>query len=239
MKQLSNEFDITVSVHASYFIVFTSAEKKKIEQSTDTLKRTYELADLMGAGTVVLHPGALYAKEPGELVKRIKENLNNYFKDTGSSDIGLFLETAGKRGQLGSVEEIFDICAAVKGCFPCIDFGHVHARTGGTLDNEAAIDNLFEKLDDFAAFKKPGRIHFHYTPIHYGPKGEIKHKAIEDIYENEQLTDARPGSLYHPRYKRIVENLVLRIASCTVISETHNSQERGALAMKSIYNNNF
>jgi deoxyribonuclease-4 len=239
INQLSKDFDIKVSVHASYFIVFTSSEKQKIQQSIDTLKRTYELADLMGSDTIVLHPGPLYGEDPDEPLNRIKDNLSNYFNNAGKSQIGLFLETAGKRGQLGSVGEIVDICKEIEGCYPCIDFGHVHARTGGTLNEDDAIDRLFKNMTDIGTFSNFDRIHFHYTPIHYGPKGEIKHKAIEDVYENEsQLSfgfDAPTNNFYHPRYNRIVENLILKNLDCTVISETHDSQERGAIAMKNHY----
>lgn len=241
IKFFAEEFGIKVSIHASYFIVFTSPEQKKIEQSIDTLKRTYDLADIMGVNTIVLHPGPLYGKPPEESMIRIKENLNSYFNSVGDSDVGLFLETAGKRGQLGSVEEIFEMCSEINGCFPCVDFGHVHARTGGTLSEVEAIDHLFGIMSGLGAFDKFKRMHFHYTPIHYGPKGEIKHKAIEDTYDdNQQLSlgfENVADNLYHPRYNRIIENLISKNIDCTVISETHNSQERGALAMKNHYVN--
>jgi deoxyribonuclease-4 len=41
MKTLAEETHVTLSVHASYFIVFTSDNANKISQSNDTLKRTY------------------------------------------------------------------------------------------------------------------------------------------------------------------------------------------------------
>lgn len=239
IKRASEEFNIKVSVHASYFIVFTSDNEKKVEQSLDTLKRTYELADIMGADVIVLHPGPLYNKPSSEAMGRIQENLGTFFKSIGNSHIGLFLETAGKRGQLGSVEEILQLTSGFKGCFPCIDFGHVHARTGGTLDTNESIDNLFEQMDALGAFEKQ-RIHFHYTPINYGPRGEICHMAINDRYKvNNQLSlglfDEPKDDYYHPRFPQIVTNLAKKNKEFTVISETHDSQDEGALAMKNHY----
>jgi deoxyribonuclease-4 len=85
------------------------------------------------------------------------------------------------------------------------------------------------------------RYHLHYTPIHYGPQGEIVHKAINDIYPtNDQLDFFDYTSFkryYHPRYEPIIRSLKKVNANCIVISETHNSQEEGALAMKNYYYN--
>ncbi len=236
IRRLAEEFKLKLSIHGSYFIVLTSNDEKKIVQSIDTLKRTYELADILGANVVVLHPGPMYGLQSHILVQRLIENANKFMTQIGSSDIGLFLETAGKKGQIGSIDEIVELCSQIPQSFPCIDFGHVHARTGGTLGSPFAIDSFFDSLKQMDFFKKFGRYHFHYTPIHYGPKGEISHKAIEDIIEPNQqgilfgIDEAI--TQYHPRFEQILLNLLPYNLDCTVISETHDSQERGAMAMK-------
>ena len=242
IKSLSKEFNITVSVHAAYYIVLTSKEKDKIRRSIETLKKTYELADLMGADIIVLHPGPLYGEDSRIVFDRLSENLELFFNEIGHSHIGLFLETAGKKGQLGSVEEIIQLSDQFKDCFPCFDFGHIHARTGGSLNTPESIDNLFKVFNKYDLFNPNKRIHFHYTPIDYGPKGEITHKAISDVYPvNNQQTlnlfnDTPRDNLYHPRFEQIIKNISKINASFTVISETHNSQEIGAMSMKKLYN---
>ena len=242
IRRLSQEFDIKVSVHASYYIVLTSSEEHKIRKSIDTLKRTFDLADRMGANVVVLHPGSYYASDPDKVFDTLTRNLHRFFQESGPSHIGLFLETAGKKGQLGSVEEILQLARLQSGCYPCIDFGHVHARTCGGLARPEAIDSLFCTMREYGAFTPKNREHFHYTPIDFGPQGEITHKALEDVYPvnpQQDLFDppADIPRLYHPRYERIIENLSRIDIPFTVISETHNSQEQGALALKSHYRN--
>ncbi|HPX75676.1 MAG TPA: TIM barrel protein [Bacteroidales bacterium] len=242
IKLISEEFNIKVSVHAAYYIVLTSNERSKIERSIDTLLKTYELADLMGADVIVLHPGPLYKQNPELIMERFLENLSKFFSKLGNSNIGLFLETAGKKGQLGSVEEIIYACKHFENCFPCIDFGHVHAREGGSLGEENSIDELFRFMNKNNLFMQSSRIHFHYTPIDYGPNGEIVHKAIDDKYpDDNQLSlnlfdDKKNDSYYHPRLEPIVKNFIKYNLNATVISETHNSQEIGAMAMKAHYN---
>ena len=236
MKTLSSEFDVKVSVHASYYIVLTSSEKEKVARSIDMLKRTFELTDMIGGDTVVLYPGSLYGKDPMEIMEILGVNLTEFFYRVGDTRIGLFLETAGKKAQFGSVEEILSVTDTIGGCYPCIDFGHVHARGGGELRTVESIDNLFAYLKNRGAFKSTGRIHFHYTPIHYGAKGEIQHRKVDDIYTHEDaavsLMPEQSGNLYLPRYDRIIENIYRENIPATIISETHNSQDKGALAMK-------
>ena len=70
IKQAAADQGISISVHASYFIVFTSNDKQKISQSIDTLQRTYELASILNSDIIVLHPGPLYGIESSIISKR-------------------------------------------------------------------------------------------------------------------------------------------------------------------------
>jgi deoxyribonuclease-4 len=228
-RRESEAWDIKLSVHASYFIVLTSAETTKLRNSSDTLKRTFELAALLGADAVVLHPGSLYrSKDPAEILNRFVDNLGAAMAAIGPTESNLFVETAGKTGQLGSVEEILSICEQVPWVFPCIDFGHVHARSGGSLDSEEAVSDLFQLLATRGYLGGDRRIHFHFTPIAYGPAGEIRHQKV-----NDRVTP--DGPLFHPRPEAIARGLRKWGGSCTVISETSDSQDEGALALKAAY----
>jgi len=239
MRQLSHEYDVKVSVHAAYYIVLTSSEKDKVTRSLDMLKKTFELADIMGADTIVLHPGSLYKKTSEDVSEILGNNVSDFFSQIGKTNIGLFLETAGKKAQFGSVEEILSVTNQIDGVYPCIDFGHVHARSGGLLSADDAIDEIFTILANNGVFTDGSRVHFHYTPIHYGAKGEIQHRKIDDVYtEQDAMVSSdsdQAGQLYMPRYNRIIDNIVKLNISATIISETHNSQDKGALAMRAYY----
>lgn len=243
-RKAAEDHGIKLSVHASYFIVFTSADPVKLKNSTETLKRTYELAHLLNADAVILHPGPLYGAEgePQGILDRFVDHAGAALAAIGPSDSGLFVETAGKMGQLGSLDEILAISDQLPGVFPCIDFGHIHARTLGTLDTEEAIDAVFSRLASRGFFKTGNRVHFHYTPIHYGHRGEIGHKTIHDRYDSAPPPDPRKpkigqaaSGLYYPRFEPVARCLKKWQVDCTIISETKNSQEEGALALKAAY----
>lgn len=243
-KLLADSFGIRISVHAAYYIVLTSSEDEKVSRSIDTLNRTYELTDLLGGKEVILHPGPLYGGDEGEVYARFAENAAKFVDQLGSTDIGLFIETAGKVGQLGSVDQILSLSQEVEGIHPCIDFGHVHARTLGTLENANNIFSLAEEVQCFLVNNPKKRAHFHYTPIHFGPRGEVQHRAVDDRYPEPTQRDLfRVGAVgessedgfFHPRPDPVAEAFRTVSGSFTVISETHNSQEVGATALKKIY----
>lgn len=237
---LASELGITLSVHAAYYIVLTSSDDNKVRRSIDTLKRTFELASQLGAKTIVLHPGSLYNQLPQVALDRFVENAGRFFAEIGKTDIGLFVETAGKLAQLGSVDEIFTISSALTNVHPCIDFGHVHARTLGSLEQQSEIDSLFDRIRSYLDENKEKKIHFHYTPIHFGRRGEIQHRAISDRYPTRSdMTDetrySSSDGFFHPRAQPIARGLRKIKTNYTVISETFNSQEEGAIALKQIY----
>lgn len=245
-KALADDLGIRISVHAAYYIVLTSGEEEKISRSIDTLNKTYELTDLLGGKEVILHPGPLYGGDENEIAARFADNAAKFVDQIGSTDIGLFIETAGKVGQLGSVDQILSLSRQIEGVHPCIDFGHVHARTLGTLENTSNIFALCDEIQCFLDNNPLKRAHFHYTPIHFGPRGEIQHRAVDDRYPEPQQKDlfgeaavgeSSEDGLFHPRPDPVAEALREMSGDFTVISETHNSQEIGAKTLKKIYLN--
>jgi len=243
-KELSEDFGLRISVHAAYYIVLTSDDKEKVIRSIDTLNKTYELTEILGGKEVILHPGPLYGGDEDDVSARFTENAARFVDQLGSTDIGLFIETAGKVGQLGSVDQILSLSQQLEGVHPCIDFGHVHARTLGELERPAKIFGLCDKIRDFLEKNPEKRPHFHYTPIHFGPRGEIQHRAVDDRYpelgQKDLFGEAGIGQssgdgFFHPRPETVAEALKSITGEFTVISETHNSQEIGAKVLKESY----
>ena len=221
--------DIKISIHGSYYIVLASPDPAKVLRSVDTLMRTYVQADILGAREIVLHPGSLYGAPEAEASRRFAENLQRFMAQLGKTDICLMIETAGKVGQMGSVDMILDVASTVKGVGPCIDFGHVHARSLGELETPDAMAQVFARIDEFQRSNPDTPTHFHYTPIHYGPRGEIQHRALSDI-------DGVSNKPFHPRPEPVAAGLAALSGRFTIISETHNSQEKGAIRLKSLIN---
>ncbi len=225
-RRRAAELGIRLSTHASYYIVLASPDAAKVARSAETLTRTYELTDLLGAEEIVLHPGSLYGLAEDAAARRFVDNAGAVLNRIGRTGATLMIETAGKVGQMDSVDMILNAAAAVDGIGPCIDFGHVEARTLGGLGTERAVMALFDRLALFQGRNPTKRVHFHYTPIHFGPRGEIQHRALGDANA--------AGHPFFPRPESVAQGLAGLTGSFTVISETLDSQEQGAMRLRDL-----
>ena len=82
--------------------------------------------------------------------------------EAGFEDMTLCPETMGKIGQLGTLDEVLALCGVDSRITPCIDFGHLNARTLGGIqtkaDYAAILDRMAEVLDDDRA--RQFHVHF-------------------------------------------------------------------------------
>ena len=163
----------------------------------------------------------------------------NYFCNNFLPDgMHIYPETCGKKNQLGSLDEILTICKQVDGAIPCIDFGHLHAFNRGGFETPSSILAVFEEVESKLGSGASANCHLHITPIEYTAGGEKQHKAYGEIEpECPQLnlfksTAPRP---YYPKPEHLAQVLAENNIPAWVVSECHDSQEEGALAMKNSY----
>ncbi len=231
--ELSIENNIKLSIHASYFISLGSPQAQKVEQSYRTLEKTCELAQLCNVTRIIFHPGSVYGDSECTLerfIHRLSHFCNNYLPD----NIVLYPETAGKRKQLGSEDEIIEICKRIPKCMPCFDFGHLRAYNKRGWDKIEDFLKSFEKIQTKLGKQALNKLHAHITPIEYGAGGEIRHRAYgESRKEDKDLFDYYEPFLPKPEFlaKAISEKNI----PCWIVSECHDSQDEGAIAMKKLY----
>ena len=231
------EHGIKITVHASYFIVLTTRDESTINRSYKTLEKTCYLADLCGAERIILHPGSAFDSREKSLdlfISRLDHFCKNFLPD----GMHIYPETCGKRNQLGSLTEILSICGQVQKARPCIDFGHLHAFNRGGFQSPSSILEVFDEVEYKLGPGSSSCCHLHITPMEYTAGGERQHKAYGEIEpERQQLdlfedTGARP---YYPIPEHLAQILAQHSIPAWVVSECHDSQEKGALAMKNTY----
>ena len=54
----------------------------------------------------------------------------------------------GKINQLGTLEEVLAMCQVDKRMIPCVDFGHLNARTLGNVNDTAAFEAVLNAMED-------------------------------------------------------------------------------------------
>lgn len=175
MKEYAKENDVEIHVHAPYYINLAGDEE--VDLSFEKVLFSAQLADKMGAKTVVVHPGYYGEHSEKKTMKRIIKNTKKVQsllkKEKIKSKIAL--ETMGKQKVFGSLDEIVEVCMNVKGVVPVIDLGHIHARGNGNLKKQEDFEQVFKAL-------KPLRLkHYliHVTGVLYEQGNELYHLPIK------------------------------------------------------------
>ncbi len=173
----AKELDIRLSCHAPYFVSFNSDSDEIREKSIGWVMDTARAAHNLGAYIIVIHT-ASYGKTPETALPSVINGLSrckDMLDDEGIREVILGVETMGKLGQFGTLDEIGWIMESVDGVRPVLDIAHVHARGHGFLrtenDMRTLTDQFFSIAGDIA--------HFHISCIKYGKKGEISHLPLE------------------------------------------------------------
>lgn len=168
--ELAEKLKISMSVHCPYYINLASVEKSKITASKKRILTSCERGHYLNAKYIVFHPGyyGKYTKE--ECHKIIKEQILDMQKiiEQNKWDVVLCPETAGKKSQFGSLDEIIKLVKETK-CGICIDFAHLLARDGKV--NYSEVMKKIKSIDNKTA---------HFSGINYSDKGELNHKLTSE-----------------------------------------------------------
>ena len=142
--------------------------------------------------------------------------------EAGFADMTLCPETMGKIGQLGTLDEVLALCSVDKRITPCIDFGHLNARTLGGIrskeDYAAILDRMAEKLGD----QRAERFHVHFSRIEYSAGGEKRHWTFAETQ-------------FGPEPQPLMELLAERKLQPVIICESAGTQAEDAGAMQQMY----
>ena len=160
----AKELDISLSIHAPYYVNLNSSEKAKIEASKKRILDCCEIGELLGARAIVFHPG-YYSKDREESYNNIKEGIIDLMEEIKKREwkVKIAPETMGKVNVFGSVDEIYRLVKETE-CSFCLDSAHVLAR-----DKKVDYKKIIELFSE-------NKWHVHFSGIVYGEKGEKHHR---------------------------------------------------------------
>jgi deoxyribonuclease-4 len=101
--------NITLSIHAPYYINMSSEEEEKRENSKRYILETLRVAKWMGAGRIVVHTGSCSKVERETALRyalQILQETLDISDAAGYGDVHICPEVLGKHNQLGTVEEV-------------------------------------------------------------------------------------------------------------------------------------
>ncbi len=172
---------IALSVHAPYFINL-NATAEEWPKSRKRLMDAAHYGHLAGATDIVFHPGSYFGAAPDEVLKVAIPRLRGCVTELRSqgNPVTLRPETMGKRALLGALEDALEMAAEVEGILPCLDFAHLHARTGdGSANSYAEWITMLKMVKKRLGARALKRLHIHLSGIAYGEKGEKNHLPLD------------------------------------------------------------
>lgn len=210
---------ITLSVHAPYYISMSGLDDEKRLHSVDYLLQSCALVKALGGRRVVFHPGSCGKQSREAALEKALDTMRRAVAacdEAGYGDCILCPETMGKINQLGTVDEVLALCAVDARITPCIDFGHIYARSGGTeLTDTASYAALLDKLGDALGDDRAVHFHAHFSRIAYTAGGEKCHLTFAD-------------TAYGPPHAPLLQLLKQRGLAPTVICESAGTQAEDA-----------
>lgn len=229
LGKLAAEKNIALSLHAPYYISMSSIEEEKRLNSINYILSSARAVNAMGGNRIVVHTGscgkisreeALYLAV--DTMKKAVAALDN----EGLSNIRICPETMGKINQLGTLDEVLELCLVDERLLPCIDFGHLNARTLGGLSDASRFEEIFVQIENKLGISRLKEFHSHFSKIEYTAGGEKKHLTFED-------------TVFGPDFEPAIDLIIKKGCSPTIICESDGTQAEDAKTMKDYYINNL
>ena len=223
----AQEHGIALSLHAPYFINLANPDPESQEKTIGYITSSCLVADQMGATRVVIHSGALMKRTREEAMNIALPFLKRIVavcEDQGFGHITLCPETMGKINQLGDLDEVLRLCQVHESLIPCVDFGHLYARSLGKDEGAEAVERMLSRMESELGADRASRFHSHFSHIEFTPNGGEKcHRTFDD------------DGGYGPAWEPLAQAVAARGWSPTFICESAGTQAEDALTMKRIY----
>lgn len=230
-KDIGEEFrknGIALSLHAPYYINFASQDEVLLGKTMGYIVTGIKFLRNFGADRLIFHPGSAGKMDRREAFLLTKQRIIDFANNLEEQGLleGIYLcpETMGKSQQIGTYEEVLQICAGNKHLIPTFDFGHINALTQGSLKTKQDFLNILNRSIEVIGYEKTANAHIHFSKIQYGEKGEIRHLNFDD-------------NLYGPNFEPLAEALIELNLHPRIMSESAGHQSQDAKEMKNIYEN--
>ncbi len=136
---------VQISLHAPYFISLSGIEEVKRLGSLRYISQSLNAAKLLGAYLIVVHTGSAAKITRVEAMRLASDTLCHLLEEIPDNGVLIGLETMGKINQLGTLDEVIELCKLSPRFVPVVDFGHMNARECGDVFTSAG-DYLIQSV---------------------------------------------------------------------------------------------
>lgn len=221
----AKKYNIKTTFHTPYFISLSGIEEEKRLKSIKYIADSLDAARLIGAQTIVVHTGSAAKISRDEAMRLAADTLIKALASVDTYGIKIGLETMGKINQLGTLNEVLELCRIDSALVPVVDFGHMNARElGGYFNTSDDYMRVFDRIDRALGAEVAANLHCHFSRIEWTGAGEKKHLTFSDTE-------------YGPDFEPLMEAIAKNSLTPTIISESAGTQSDDALTMKKYYMN--
>ena len=170
LKEAFDAKGITFSVHAPYYISMSSLEEDKRLNSIQYLLQRAAVCRALGGSRIIFHSGSCGKQSREAALEKALDTMRRAVEaldEAGFADMTLCPETMGKVGQLGTLDEVLALCGVDERITPCIDFGHLNARTLGGIQSRADYAAILDRMGEVLGGEKR---HWTFAETQFGPE---------------------------------------------------------------------
>ena len=222
---LAKEKNITLSLHAPYYISMSSTEEEKRLNSVNYILQSAKAVKAMGGNRIIVHTGSCGKISRNDALTLAMDTMKKSIEALDRENLGdihICPETMGKVNQLGTLDEVLTLCTLDERLIPCIDFGHLNARDLGYFKALSDYDSVFTAIKDRLGSERQNCFHSHFSKIEYTTGGEKRHLTFED-------------TVYGPDFEPVMELTAKYSLSPIFICESAGTQAEDAKKMKDYY----
>ncbi|MCQ2454716.1 MAG: TIM barrel protein [Clostridia bacterium] len=222
---IAKEYGITLSLHAPYYISMSSLEEEKRLNSVNYILASARAVKAMGGERIIVHTGScgkISREQALVLAKDTMQKSLDALDNEGLSDIHICPETMGKVNQLGTLDEVLELCTLDERLIPCIDFGHLNARDMGFFKTAEDYKKVYDAIENRLGTERLKTFHSHFSKIEYTAGGEKRHLTFAD-------------TVFGPDFEPIMELSAKKNCNNIFICESDGTQAEDAKQMKDFY----
>ncbi len=167
LKNIAKKFGIELSLRQTDFG----------DMPDNSLRIFSTIASVMDCRIFVISP-TFYPRMPQSQALRLVVYKINEIVNELRVNATIGIETSGRAGELGSIEDVIEICKRTKNTEPAINWAHLHARGVGCLKSQDDFKSIIEKVRQGVGQQWLRDAYFFFSGIKYGPSGEIAHTSF-------------------------------------------------------------
>lgn len=174
--------NFVITAHGPYYINLNAKEQEKIDASIVRIIDTALMADKVGAYSITYHAAFYMGNDKSVVFEKVKNRTAEIIEVIEKEGLKVWIrpETTGKSTQWGDLDEVIALSKEFKQVLPCIDFSHLHARTGGEMNTYKDFCTTLERIGNEIGQYALENFHAHLAGIEYTAKGERRHLELEN-----------------------------------------------------------